>query len=289
MNRRHRWSLLIVRSDGSRAFRINLPRSASVLVPALLVTLVSALGALVGDWASLRELTRQARADRASLAEQRRVLDAISRKISALSREAEAWRDLHGRIWEALGPDAPAASAGVGIGGGGWSVTARAEPSDLDRLAARVAEEGESLRALDRLMSRAGKALASLPSRWPVRGPINSEFGRRLSPWTASTEFHGGLDIGAREGTPVHAPAAGTVVVAGHLGEHGLGVVIDHGQDIRTNYAHLSRVSVKQGQAVPRGALIGFTGNTGRSTGPHLHYEVLVKGRAVNPRAFIWD
>jgi murein DD-endopeptidase MepM/ murein hydrolase activator NlpD len=138
-------------------------------------------------------------------------------------------------------------------------------------------------------MGRAGKALAALPSRWPVRGPVNSEFGRRVSPWTGESEFHGGLDIGAKTGSPVHAPAAGVVVTAGDLGDHGLGIVIEHGEEIRTQYAHLLRVSVRKGQTVARGALLGYTGNTGRTTGPHLHYEVLVKGRPVNPRTFLWD
>lgn len=269
--------------------RINLPRRAAVVGIALLVGVASVLGAVVGDWLQLRELSREGFLDRTLVAEQRRALETISRRITALSRDAEAWREMHGRIWEALGPDAPAEAPGSGIGGGVRPAPARAVRSDLDRLADSVAEEGENLRALDRLMARAGRALASLPSRWPVRGPVNSEFGRRLSPWTATPEFHGGVDIGAREGTPVHAAAPGTVVLAGEHGDRGIAVVLDHGQDIRTHYAHLSRLSVKHGQQVTRGALIGYTGNTGRSTGPHLHYEILVKGRPVNPRAFLWD
>jgi murein DD-endopeptidase MepM/ murein hydrolase activator NlpD len=122
-----------------------------------------------------------------------------------------------------------------------------------------------------------------------VRGAVNSEFGRRASPWAASNEFHSGIDIGAAIGTPVHAPAAGTVVSAGDLGDHGIGVVIDHGGDVKSHYGHLSRASVRAGQSVSRGTLLGFTGNTGRSTGPHLHYEILVNDKPVNPRAFLWD
>jgi murein DD-endopeptidase MepM/ murein hydrolase activator NlpD len=131
--------------------------------------------------------------------------------------------------------------------------------------------------------------LAALPSRWPLRGAVNSEFGGRASPWGATREFHSGIDIGAISGTPVRAPAGGTVVQAGPNGENGITVVVDHGQDVRTLYGHLSRVAVRHGQAVDRGVVIGFSGNTGRSTGPHLHYEVHVAGRAVDPRSFLWQ
>ncbi len=289
MTRRQHYSLLIVRGDGSRVIRINLPRRAAVVAAGALVVISSVLGALVGDWVQLRQLTREARADRALLVEQRRTIEAVGRRIGELSRDAEAWREMHGRIWEAFGPDSSANEADLGIGGGMRPLAPRVVRSDLDRLADSIAEEGENLRSLDQLMSRAGKALASLPSRWPLRGPINSDFGRRPSPWTASSEFHSGVDIGAKSGTAVLAAAPGTVVSAGDLGDRGLSVVIDHGQEIQTHYGHLSRVSVRNGQAVQRGALVGYSGNTGRSTGPHLHYEVLVKGRAVNPRTFLWD
>ena len=102
-------------------------------------------------------------------------------------------------------------------------------------------------------------------------------------------EFHSGIDIKAQMGTPVHAPAAGTVVVAGPAHEYGTAVMLDHGQDIKTLYGHLSKVSVRPGQKVERGMLLAFSGNTGRSSGPHLHYEIFVKGQPVNPRAYLWD
>jgi murein DD-endopeptidase MepM/ murein hydrolase activator NlpD len=159
----------------------------------------------------------------------------------------------------------------------------------MDRLADVVHEEGENLRALERLISRASKALASLPSRWPVRGAVNSEFGGRRSPWAKGSEFHSGIDIGAERGTPVHAPAAGTVTFAGPHAEYGLTVIVDHGGDLRTIYGHLSKIGVTLGQKLARGAELGLTGNTGRSSGPHLHYEILVKDRPVNPRAYFWD
>src|SRR2546428_635424 len=126
-----------------------------------------------------------------------------------------------------------------GIGGGAVKVAARIAPGDeplgrvvrgneLERLAESVKEQGDNLRALDRLMARAGKALAALPSRWPVRGGVNSEFGNRVSPWTRVTEFHSGLDINAQPRTPVRAPAGGTVFFAGAQPEDGNTVILDH-------------------------------------------------------------
>jgi murein DD-endopeptidase MepM/ murein hydrolase activator NlpD len=152
-----------------------------------------------------------------------------------------------------------------------------------------VREQTESLRALEQLRTRAGRALAALPSRWPVRGAVNSEFGYRHSPWSVEREFHAGIDIRAARGTPVYAPAPGTVIQAGHVQDYGTRIIVNHGQDVRTLYGHLSKLNVHSGQRVERGALIGYTGNTGRSSGPHLHYEIVVRGRAVNPRAYLWE
>jgi murein DD-endopeptidase MepM/ murein hydrolase activator NlpD len=111
----------------------------------------------------------------------------------------------------------------------------------------------------------------------------------RQSPWAQGTEFHSGIDIRSQHGTPVRAPAAGSVTVAGTYQEYGITVILDHGQDLKSLYGHLSRLNVKPGERVERGAVVGWSGNTGRSTGAHLHYEILVKGHAVNPRAYLWD
>lgn len=286
MTRHRHYSLLIVRGDGRLMLRLNVPRLVAFGGPAAFVVAVLALTVLVGDWVQLRSLTGDARSQAAELAGARRALATVNGRIAELQQEAAAWRALHARIWQAIAPDDIGLPAGIG----GRTEPARPAPvTDLERLAETVTEEGEHLRALDRVMARAGKLLASLPMRWPVRGDISSEFGTRTSPWTGSREYHTGIDIGARQGTPVHAPAGGTVEFAGSHAEYGLTVVIDHGQDVRTVYGHLSQVASRRGQTVERGALIGRTGNTGRSSGPHLHYEVLVKGRAVNPRAYLWD
>jgi len=297
LKRRKRYSLLIVRGDGTRVLRVNFPRPAAVGALAAVLVLVSAFGTLLGDWVQLRQLTREARTFRQQAAEQRVTIDAFNRRVAELRGEVGGWRDLQARIWDAFGPEVTPGGRDRGIGGATLAATsataglpAKLTPRDeLERLAEVVLEQGQSLRELERLMARAGKVLAALPSRWPIRGTVNSEFGRRLSPWTKAPEFHGGLDIRTTMGSPIKAPARGTVAFIGTQGDYGTTVILDHGQDLRTLYGHLSAVKVKPGEAVERGAVIGLAGNSGRSTGPHLHYEILVKGQAVNPRAWLWD
>lgn len=293
MKGRNLFSLLVVRGDGVRIVRFNFRRTLALGLFVALAVVVSVLGALVGDWVQLRQLTRDAKLFSRQIAEQRDTIDSFNRRVAELRQEMSGWRDLHARIWEPFGPELAPGGRDRGIGGASIRpdhVPGRVSPRDeLERLAESVLEQGDNLRSLDRLMARAGKALAALPSRWPVRGAVNSEFGMRLSPWTNARELHSGLDIRAERGTRVNAPAAGTVTFAGAQPESGITVILDHGNDIRSVYGHLSQIAVKQGARVERGALIGLTGNTGRSSGPHLHYEILVKGQSVNPRAYLWD
>jgi murein DD-endopeptidase MepM/ murein hydrolase activator NlpD len=124
---------------------------------------------------------------------------------------------------------------------------------------------------------------AATPSIWPVPGWLSSSYGNRQDPFTGSRDFHPGLDISANQGQPVLATADGMVSVASFNGSYGNLVVIDHGYGISTKYGHLSRFSVLSGQAVRRGDVIGYVGSTGRSTNPHLHYEIWVNGRMTNP------
>jgi murein DD-endopeptidase MepM/ murein hydrolase activator NlpD len=124
---------------------------------------------------------------------------------------------------------------------------------------------------------------AATPSIWPVPGWLSSGYGRRFDPFTGDPNFHPGLDISAEKGQPVIATADGTVSHAAFSGSYGNLVAIDHGFDISTKYGHLSRFAVMSGQQVRRGDVIGYVGSTGRSTNPHLHYEVWVNGRLTNP------
>ncbi len=118
---------------------------------------------------------------------------------------------------------------------------------------------------------------------WPVSGPITSPFGYRQSPFGGGTEFHMGLDIAASAGTTIAASAAGRVISAGWYGGYGNYILIDHGAGISTGYAHCSAIFVAPGQDVQKGQAVGAVGSTGASTGPHLHFEVRIDGKPVDP------
>lgn len=157
---------------------------------------------------------------------------------------------------------------------------------NMDQMLKKLAERAAQLESVyhDQKM-----LLASTPSVWPVRGYLSAGFGNRADPFTGMRDFHPGIDISTPIGTHILAPADGIVISAGSKGGYGNAVQIDHGYDIVTRYAHLDRFNVKPGQRVRRGDVIGYVGNTGRSTAPHLHYEVWVRDQAQNPIHFILD
>ncbi len=128
---------------------------------------------------------------------------------------------------------------------------------------------------------------AAAPSLWPVTGPITSSFGERIDPFNGEGAFHSGVDISCAYGQPVVAPADGTVTYADMHPGYGRMIEIDHGNGVVTRYGHLSGFAVADGQAVQRGQVIGYVGLSGRSTGPHLHYEVRINDAPVNPHKFL--
>ena len=158
---------------------------------------------------------------------------------------------------------------------------------DLFRLERLSKFEQKSLKELHEQLISRKNLLDSTPSIRPAYGYETSGFGYRISPFTGHKQFHEGLDIANRVGTPVIAPANGLVVFTGRKGGFGNLIIISHGHGITTRYGHLSKILVKVGQHVKRGEKIGEIGNTGRSTGPHLHYEVRLNGVPVNPRRYI--
>ena len=128
------------------------------------------------------------------------------------------------------------------------------------------------------------QALArATPSVWPISGWLSSAYGYRKDPYTGLPDFHAAIDIAAERGKPIRATADGTVESVGYLGNYGNQVLLNHGHTIATRYGHLSGFNVRLGQKVRRGEVIGYVGATGRATSPHLHYEIIVDGKAMNP------
>ena len=124
---------------------------------------------------------------------------------------------------------------------------------------------------------------AATPSIWPTHGWLSSSMGNRADPLTGEKDFHPGLDISADKGDPVYSTADGKVTHASSAGNYGNLVIVDHGYGLETRYGHLSVFKIAVGQKVKRGDLLGLVGSTGRTTGPHLHYEVRANGRILNP------
>jgi septal ring factor EnvC (AmiA/AmiB activator) len=157
----------------------------------------------------------------------------------------------------------------------------------LDRLHTEASIQERSFQELVEYLEDQKSLLSSTPSIWPVKGWLTSTFGYRTSPFTGRRELHKGLDIATRSNTPIIAPADGLVVFAGREGGFGNMLIVDHGYGIMTRYAHCSSLEAKLGDKIKRGDIVAKVGSTGRSTGPHLHYEVAVNGVSVNPNRYI--
>lgn len=164
------------------------------------------------------------------------------------------------------------------------ALSAFASPDDTFGLLRHILEGLETrLHDVRSTVEKRNALAAATPSIWPAHGWLSSRMGPRRDPVTGGSDYHPGLDIAGDKGQPVYATAAGLVTHVGYQGSYGNLVVIDHGFGLETKYGHLSRFSVKQGQRVDRGAVIGTVGSTGRATGNHLHYEVHANGRLLNP------
>lgn len=292
---RREFNLLVVHGDGRGIARLTLPRWLILTVLGLFLAVPASVTVIYTDYLTLR--TQRASLNELSVrvVKQQQVIDGWQTRMRQIRAEIDGWRELRAKIWEPFGPEDGATKRSAGIGGSTGPSRAVETPDhaaigdELERLTSIVKDEGDNLRALEGFLGRATRVLAALPSRWPVRGQVNSGYGSRTSPWSANSEFHSGLDIGARVGTPVKSPAPGTVVFAGVNAEYGQTLIIEHGNETKSLYGHLSKLNVAVNQKVQRGDVVALTGNTGRSSGPHLHYEIRIKDQSVNPTSYLWE
>lgn len=159
----------------------------------------------------------------------------------------------------------------------------------IETLKAQASLQEISFVQLDQFFKDRQSFLSSIPSIWPTRGWVTSGFGYRTSPYTGVREMHEGVDVATRMNSDVISPADGIVIRSGRDYSYGVLLEIDHGYGIITRYGHNSKNLVKIGNLVKRGQLIAYTGNTGKSTGPHLHFEVIRNGIPVNPLKYIFE
>jgi len=299
-----KFTLLIFDATGTPVRQAAIPKMLLPIAALLLLGMAIALYWGISDYLQLKAASRRAehlREDlhqkKETIAHQQDQITTFAQKIDALNAQLASLHDFESkiRIIANLEPS-DGTSSMFGVGG--------SDPEDLNPGAAMAQDYDELVRdmhdqinemdvnahqqktAFSSIFSQLeGKRnlLAATPSIRPVKGWVTSRFGYRESPFTGRREFHRGLDIATRKGTEIIAPADGIITFAGKKGLMGNMVTIDHGFGMVTRYGHIHKLIKAKGDRVKRGEAIALVGNTGRSTGPHLHYEVRLNGLNVNP------
>ena len=304
MLRKRYYILFVARDEDGRLRKIPLPlRFAYGFVVAALVGAFTIVG-LAGSYTRMllkTESFNQMRQDRENLRKNYKQMEQIAHdrnvQVASLGALASEVTALYGLRQNKLAVTAAAASAAAAP-----TPTTLALTDDVNQQQVMFSiDQFYALRtqALSGRVSRALEAglspsfagdwteLADAPSIWPIEGRVGSSFGERMDPFNGEGAFHSGIDIDAPYGTPVRAAAEGDVTGAPMGTGYGREVEIDHGHDVLTVYGHLSATAVVPGQHVTRGEVIGYIGQSGRATGPHLHYEVRVHKVPVNPHKYL--
>jgi murein DD-endopeptidase MepM/ murein hydrolase activator NlpD len=232
------------------------------------------------------EITELSQANEELRHQRARFEDALDDVTERLARFEAATGEMASALGVEELPSTRPAAGGPAAGGvpdGGHTLLGE----ELGAVRSRTEALEASFEELDRAFARRSRQLASTPNRMPVDGWFSHGYGWRRDPFTGSRQFHRGMDIVADAGTPIVAPADGVVSRALRVSDLGKTLDISHGFGYVSRYAHLSEVLVRPGQRIHRGEIIGRVGSTGRSTGPHLHYEVFRDGRRVNPWKYL--
>ena len=257
----------------------------------LILALIACNAWLWRAWLQARHLDENLNNAQRVIEEQRRQIVNLAGRITGVSQDLQRVQRFDSKLRMMMNMEKDPAE----VGGAPGDFSRAYLPLHRQELAARKMQDflshlSESVRLeevrqqdLLRALRENREALASMPSIWPVVGFISSSFGGRSSPFGGGGQFHKGLDISNRMGTPVLAPAQGAVILAARDGAYGNSVEINHGGGIVTKYGHMQRWAVQPGQWVKRGEIIGYIGMSGRTTGPHLHYEVRLNGVPANP------
>ncbi|MBI3398533.1 MAG: M23 family metallopeptidase [Deltaproteobacteria bacterium] len=293
------FTVFIVPQDPSHIRKFRLP--FNLLKTILVICGISFMGFsyILFDYTNLKFKSHELNAMRKENAEQKIQLQAFASKMTDLEFQMAKLKQFDKKLRIITNMEIPAGSNQVlGIGGpspeddmatlgGAREGLIKQMHSDVDQLKTEVMAQEKSFTELQEYLFKQSSLFASMPAIRPAKGWLTSTFGYRISPFTGLRQMHEGLDIANAVGSPVFAPAAGIVSRVDR--ENGLGklVFINHGYGIVTKYGHLSEVHVHVGKRVRRGDKIASIGNTGRSTGPHLHYEVVVNGVNVNPEKYI--
>ena len=301
-------TLFILNGEGASTRQLSFSRAWFKLAALLVIVAAGAAGLAVQDYRALKKEFADNRLLEETIGRQRTELAGQRRQIQEFAVEIN---DLKARMVELGGFESKVriianlekSGEEESLFGVGGSV-----PADLDtrldlaekhgsllremheqtgQLETAASRQEEGFKDLLKYLEEKRNLLASTPAIRPCKGWVTSKFGYRTSPFTGKREFHKGIDIAHRNGTPVLATADGIVTFTGNKGLLGVTVVVDHGHGMITRYGHLKKALKKRGNKVKRGEVIAEMGNTGRSTGPHVHYEVRLNGVPVNPSKYI--
>lgn len=219
--------------------------------------------------------------------EQDKKIATLDKNAQLVSERIKGLNELEEKVRRMVGLSTPATSRGSVSRDGRSDANISYDNETTAELISQIDQKTQSLQDLISKVAARLDYLNSIPSAYPVYGTITSPFGMRKSPFGYGSEFHPGIDISVPVGTPVKAAGKGVVTYAGWLTGYGNAVIIDHGYGIESVYGHNSEILVKVGQSVKRGDIIAKSGNTGRSTGPHVHFEVRVNGNPVDPMKYL--
>ncbi len=283
------FTLIVVPHAKARFRRLQVPVRFAKWVAGVSAVVVLTVGGILVHYARITAEVHELRRLRAENVDLKVRTQAYEQDATKLQAKVQMLQNMVTKLGVMAGLEQSLpAPQGAGVGGvpSQQSIPPPASLQEMDRNVARLTERSARLEEFYKDQS---VLLASTPSIWPVHGYLSASFGNRIDPFTSQWDFHSGIDISTPMGTKVMAPADGVVVSTGNAGGYGNAITINHGYGIVTQYGHLERYNVRPGQRVKRGDVIAFVGNTGRSTGPHLHYSVWVRDQAQNPIHFILD
>ena len=301
-------SLIVLGGSGSKIRQIHLTAKHAAALITVFVVGVAALIYGAVDYVVMRSeivdkkvVERQLAMQNAEVTQQRRQIEKFARDINGLKEKIVQLDRFEKKIRLLANIDHPGESDGLfGVGG--------STPEDLNPKVEMSQERNRLIKDMHQQVKQLNNAsekqettlttllgqleeqknvLAHTPAIRPAQGWITSSFDYRVSPFTGQREFHKGIDIANRKGTPIMATADGVISFMGEKGSLGQVLIIDHGYGVVTRYAHIDKGLKKRGERVRRGEVVALMGNTGRSTGPHLHYEVRLNGVPVNPAKYI--
>lgn len=305
--RNRRYVLVIMDSTGRSIRRLGVSRKLIEIAVGILAAVLIVAGGMLIHGATRYDSAVEARQLKAENAELESLLTRVESQIPGLRQAADRSDRSFAQLWSrsglgiepqllAIGPHESSTMPGIdaslaaAVNGDLLARDPIALPFEAERIRADGRSLQHSLAALHEYFHDAERLLSHTPSVRPTNTSwLTSSFGRRRDPMTRQWLMHKGLDLGGQTGMPIVAPADGVVIFTGRRGGYGLTVVVDHGYGMQTHYAHLHRYRVRTGQRVRRGELIADMGSTGKSTGPHLHYEVRRVGNPLDPTLFILD